>query len=388
MLELLQELKEGRCLTAGRYFSGPPDVLVNAGTRIEVTGLKAADGTLVRCRGRYESGVLTVESFEVVGEADERDEFPFDHFRGVSARSEMMQLVRDYFYRHRFLEVETPNMVAAAGTDPFIDAVSIRDGHSLHTSPEFAMKRLLAHGYDRIFQTCKVYRRGEVTRLHNPEFSILEFYRAWQGMETIIDDVEALVRLCVPGLRTTEFRRMTMSDLVKEACGIDLLENLDALSLRRSITERGLFVPREGDGWHEMFFELVVTRLDPFLATQPPTFVTHWPTQLAVLARRTPGDDRTALRFELYVGGLELCNGFEELTDPVEQRQRFEEDLDFRRVHGSEDVPMPEGFLRALGYGMPPSSGVAIGLDRLLMLRIGAQEIGEVLPFWWGRGVY
>jgi lysyl-tRNA synthetase class 2 len=135
-----------------------------------------------------------------------------------------------------------------------------------------------------------------------------------------------------------------------------------------------------------MFFELIVTCVDPYLAGQPPTFVTHWPSQVAVLARRSPEDPRVALRFELYVEGLELCNGFEELTDPVEQHERFKEDRAFRAAHELPDAPIPENFLEALGGGLPPSSGVAIGLDRLLMLRLKTKEISDVLPFWWGAG--
>lgn len=375
-------------MTGGRFFSGQPDVLVNALTRVVVRGVSAPDGALVRCRGRFEDGVIVAEWFEVVHGPQGVDEFPLGHGRGMLARAEMLREIRGYFEREGFLEVETPNVVGAAGTDPFIEAIAVEDGQFLHTSPEFAMKRLLVQGYERIYQLCKVYRRGEITPLHNPEFSILEFYRAWQSVEAVIDDVEALTRLCVPALRDAVFRRITMAQLVDEACGLDLLSSLDAESLRAAILERGLFSPRAKDGWHEMFFELVVTCLDPYLAGQPPTFVTHWPTQLAVLARRSPEDPRTALRFELYVGGLELCNGFEELTDPVEQRARFEEDLALRDAQGGEVVPMPEGFLRALEYGMPPSAGVAIGVDRLLMLRVGAREIGDVLPFWRGRGVF
>jgi lysyl-tRNA synthetase class 2 len=296
----------------------------------------------------------------------------------------MYRAIRERMHREGFIDVETPVRVSAAGTDPFLEAVGCEDDTCLQTSPEFAMKSLLAQGHERVFQICKAFRGKEITPLHNPEFTILEFYRAWDDMDAVIQDVEDIVKVCVPDLQGTQFARRTMSDVVRSAANIDLLACQTSDDFRRAIQEQGHFEPRKSDGWHEMFFEMIVTCVDPYLEKQPPTFVTHWPSQVAVLARRSDSDPRVALRFELYVEGLELCNGFEELTDPTEQRRRFEEDRDFRRQHGLPDAPMPENFLKALEWGLPPSAGVAIGLDRVLMLRTKTKEISDVLPFWWG----
>lgn len=381
-MKLLHKLTPGPVETAGRFRQGDTGYVVNAHATVAAVGVLAPDGALVRVSGVYDREVLRVETTHVV-HVPTGPLVPLNA-RSVTARAHMYKQIRDFFAALEFIEVETPNMVTAAGTDPFLEPVSCGEGAWLHTSPEFAMKTLLAQGMSRIYQICKVYRSGEITSAHNPEFTILEFYRAWEGMDAIIDDVEALVRACVPSLASQPFRRVTMQALVMEACGVDVLACATATQLRDAVQTRGLFTPREGDDWYDIFFELMVTCVDPYLTSQPPTFVTHWPSAVAVLARRDTDDPRAALRFELYVGGLEVCNGFEELTDPIEQAQRFAEDQGTRARRGMPFAPMPSRFLEALAHGMPPSAGVAIGLDRLLMLATEVGEIGEVLPFWWG----
>ncbi|WP_168210797.1 EF-P lysine aminoacylase EpmA [Persicimonas caeni] len=324
-------------------------------------------------------------------------------------RARANRQIRAFFDARDFLEVETPNWVAAPGTDVHLDPVRAvyEDRHGdlsvsgyLHTSPEFAMKRLLVEGLERIWQMCKVWRNGEVTPLHNPEFTLLEWYRAGEPVEAIIDDVEALTRelLGDEAMVVTDdeerrvdlsapFERMTMQQVVEGACGFDLLEALDFDALYAACEANDLLSPRSlaragtHRQWDELFFELQVTYIDPFLADRGAVFVTDWPTPLAVLARKKPADPRVAERFELYVGGVELANGFGELTDPVEQHARFEHDLETRRERGLPDMPMPERFLAALERGMPASSGVAVGVDRLLMLACGAADIREVVPF-------
>lgn len=315
--------------------------------------------------------------------------------RALRLRAEANKTIRAFFDRRDFLEVETPNWVGAPGTDVHLDPVRAiyEDLHGgrevsgyLHTSPEFAMKRLLVEGLERIWQMCKVWRNGELTPLHNPEFTILEWYRAHEPVEAIIDDVEALARELLGGF-DEPFSRMTMQELVEEACGFDILEALefDALlqicKTEELLSPRSLERAREHQQWDELFFELQVTYIDPLLAKQGAVFVTDWPAPLAVLARKSPDDARVAQRFELYIDGVELANGFQELTDPQEQRERFEEDLETRRERGLPEVPMPERFLEALERGMPASSGVAVGVDRLLMLSAGVADIREVAPF-------
>ncbi len=387
MSQLLHELQSGPCRTAGRIrLTSSGSFLENAYASFPVSGVGAVDGALVRIEGDFDGTEIFARAFEVMHVPLLNDVAGPDRVHGSSVRQRdlMYRAVRSRMQESGFVEVETPVRVTAAGTDPYLEAIACEEDTWLQTSPEFAMKYLLAHGHERVFQICKAFRGSEITAAHNPEFTILEFYRAWEGMDAVIQDVEDIVKICVPDLMATEFQRRTMNDVVESAANIELISCQTADELRNAIEAQGHFKPRQGDGWHEMFFELIMTCVDPYLAGQPPTFVTHWPSQVAVLARRSPEDPRVALRFELYVEGLELCNGFEELTDPVEQEERFEEDRAFRAGHGLADAPIPRNFLDALRWGLPPSSGVAIGLDRLLMLRQKTKEISDVLPFWWG----
>ena len=338
---------------------------------------------------------------------DEDAHMPLEQSLRLRARAN--KTIRAFFDARDFLEVETPNWVAAPGTDVHLDPVraiyeDLHDGQPvsgyLHTSPEFAMKRLLVEGLERIWQMCKVWRNGEITPLHNPEFTILEWYRAGEPVETIMADVEALALELLGDeavvaedgqVRRVElgapFKRLTMQQVVEEACGFDLLEALEFDALLRAcetnelLSQRSLERARKHELWDELFFELQVSYLDPFLAEQGAVFVTDWPAPLAVLARKRPDDTRVAQRFELYIGGVELANGFQELTDPKEQRERFQQDLQTRRERGLPELPMPERFLESLERGMPPSSGVAVGVDRILMLAAGVSDIREVAPF-------
>jgi lysyl-tRNA synthetase class 2 len=330
-------------------------------------------------------------------------------------RADANKTIRAFFDERDFLEVETPNWVAAPGTD--VHLAPVQTSHEnltsnavyarrsapgyLHTSPEFAMKRLLVDGLERIWQMCKVWRNGELTPLHNPEFTILEWYRAGEPVAAIMDDVEALA-LTLLGNRVQDhefsvaieapFERVSMQQVVEQACGFDLLDALEFGSLYEVCQDNALLSNRSLERaakikqWDELFFELQVTYIDPYLAQKGAVFITDWPAPLAVLAKKNPGDERVAQRFELYIGGVELANGFQELTDPVEQRRRFEEDLKMRHERGLPELPMPERFLEALQRGMPESSGVAVGVDRFLMIMAGVDDIREVAPFAMRRG--
>ncbi|MBA2662808.1 MAG: EF-P lysine aminoacylase GenX [Bradymonadaceae bacterium] len=364
------------------------------------------DDALVRLDAIWDGQILHVTTLELIHSppfaASSTLTTPapgaLSHSEAARARAALNTTARRFFAERDFLEVETPAWVESPGTDiylnPFEADFNLDPGTApptlrgyLHTSPEFAMKRLLSEGFERIYQLTHVWRNGEVTALHNPEFTILEWYRAWQEVDEIIDDVEALVRRVLERsahtLADAPFARRTMQEVFEAACGIDLLEALDFDTLHRAASARGLLSRRTHTSrrWDELFFELVVSHLDPYLATLGPIFVTDWPTELAVLARKNAHDPRTAERFELYIGGLELANGFGELTDPTEQRARFEADLIERQTLGLPTLPMPEKFLDALTHGMPPSAGVALGVDRLLMLATGAKTISEVAPF-------
>jgi lysyl-tRNA synthetase class 2 len=320
----------------------------------------------------------------------------------VHARAALNRTIRAFFEERGFVEVETPALVDAAGTDPHLEPVSAtlnvdREVRPmwLHTSPEFAMKELLVEGLERIYQLCHVWRDGEVTAQHNPEFTILEWYRAGSDYHAIMDDVETLVRRVLPRavdvaipayegrVVLEDFERVTMREAWAEACGLDPVETAgDVEALEAAAREAGVSIYRSGwQRWDELFHYLMLEAVEPWLKGRGAVFVTEWPTQLAVLARRCPHDERVAERFELYLGGVEVANGFGELTDPVEQQARFESDNAERRALGKVEQPIPERFLGALRRGLPRSSGVALGVDRLLMLQTGRATIADVLPF-------
>ncbi|RVU42917.1 EF-P lysine aminoacylase GenX [Lujinxingia sediminis] len=356
---------------------------------------------LVELAGQRDGEQITVASWRVIAHAqtgptrltaDRTTELG----RALEARARFNRQARHFFEFRDFLEVETPAWVRAPGTDVHLSPVAAtvhldgphlpRTGY-LHTSPEFSMKRLLCEGAERIYQRARVWRDGEVTARHNPEFSLLEWYRAWEPLDAIMDDVEQLVAQTLhagsarPLLRPIP--RVTMQEVVREACGFDILDTLTLEPLRETVHRLDLLPPHlcETTHWDDLFFALVVEHIDPFIATMGAVFVTEWPAPLAVLARKSPHDARTAERFELYVDGVELANGFGELTDAQEQRARFEEDSRARKARGLPCLPMPEAFLEALRFGMPPSSGVALGVDRLLMLQLGTASIRDVAPF-------
>jgi len=319
------------------------------------------------------------------------------------ARARLQEVVRRFLHARGFEEVETPCLVAAPGMEPHVDAFESRfvpegDGLPrslwLHTSPEYAMKRLLGEGFPRIFQLARVFRNGEVSATHNPEFTMLELYRAGTDYAGIMADLEELVAHSARELTgaarvraggrdldfTPPFRRVTVADAFG-GFGIDLAAcGGDAAELRRRLIQRGLDGGAATDRYDDLFFRVFLDHVEPELARRGPTYVVDWPAPMAALARLKAADPRWAERFELYAGGLELANGFSELTDPVEQRGRLERERALRESLGRPAYPIDERFLAALPR-MPPCGGVALGLDRLLMLLTGAAAIEEVLLF-------
>ena len=304
-------------------------------------------------------------------------------------RALMLRSVRGFFEQRGYLEAETPYVVATPGEEVHLRAFATewvasdgaRSARYLHTSPEFAMKRLLAAGSGPIFQLARVWRNGEAGAVHSAEFTMLEWYRPGASLASLMDETEALLRATLPpvvaeGCRIDgSFERLTMADAFARHVGADVLATEgDAAALAGQAGVR----LREGEAWEDLFFRLLLERVEPEIGRERPTFLTHWPAPQAALARRDPDDPRAALRFELYAGGLELANAFEELTDPVEQRARFVIDRARRQALGGQDWPMDEALLAALG-GMPPCSGIALGFDRLVMLATGARRIGDIL---------
>jgi len=328
-----------------------------------------------------------------------------NRMEAARARARLNAAIRAFFAEAGYDEVETPCMVPAPGMEPHIDAFQttfVPEGGGpgrplwLHTSPEYAMKRLLADGWERIFQLARVFRNGEVSASHNPEFTMLEFYRTPGDHRTIMADLEALVergaRTLSPSGSTkvrrpggeldlaAPFERLTVADAFERLAGIDLPAcQGDARLLRQAAAERGVPMGPEGESFDDVFFRVFLERIEPGLGVARPTYLVDWPVSMAALARLEP-QGRWAERFELYAGGLELANGFAELNDAAEQRRRLVEEQALRARLGRPAYPLDESFLEAVGR-MPPAGGVAVGLDRLLMLLVGAASIEEVLLF-------
>ncbi len=311
---------------------------------------------------------------------------PSAGYPALQARARLLASLRAFFADRGVLEVETPVIARGAATDPNLASLSSmlhgRKRMFLQTSPEFAMKRLLAAGSGDIFQVCKVFRDGESGPLHNPEFTLLEWYRLDTGMHALIKEVAELLDLLLggrPGLaadaRCVSYREIFLSEV-----GTDPLTS-DERSLAEALQGLGVALP-DGPLHKDALLDLAMSTLVlPALPPDTLTFVTHYPASQASLARLDPGDPRTALRFEAMLGGMELCNGFEELQDADQQRLRFENDRRFRRAAGLPEVPIDERLLEALRAGLPACSGVALGLDRVLMIALAAAHIEEVIAF-------
>jgi lysyl-tRNA synthetase class 2 len=300
----------------------------------------------------------------------------------------MLAEIRDYFSAVGVLEVETPLACLAAGTDPAIDPLVARYTGPLHpqgvdlylqTSPEFAMKRLLAHGSGPIYQICKAFRDGEAGRLHNPEFSILEWYRPGYRVAEMMTEVAAVLR-CALHRRELETETQSYAGLFAARLGIDVFA-VDAASLRQGAVQHqlsgadGLRLDR--DGWLDLLMSHLI---QPALGTDSLCFVTDYPASQAALARRNP-DRLTAARFEVFLDGVELANGFDELTDADEQAARFEAENRERRARGKRPVTVDRQLLAAMQTGLPDCCGVAVGLDRVLMLRQGLDDLDAAMSF-------
>jgi elongation factor P--(R)-beta-lysine ligase len=292
----------------------------------------------------------------------------------LRARAAMLARIRAYFAAQGVLEVQTPVLSAAAVSDPQIESIEAAPARGprlfLQTSPEYPMKRLLAAGLGDSYQVCPVFRDGESGRLHNPEFTMIEWYRLDFGVAEMQHDVDRVLRVACADIRTfPPSRSVSYRAVLQDACGIDCTGSSVA-EMRAAATERGLEPARAGgwgrDDWLDLLMGGIV---GPTLGHDAPVFLEDYPPSQAALARlKTLADgSQVAERFELYVDGLELANGFRELGDAVEQRLRFEQDQEMRRVRGLPVRPIDERLLAALGHGLPDSAGVALGFDRLVM---------------------
>lgn len=318
-------------------------------------------------------------------------------------RGKITQGIRQYFLQEGFIEIETPCLVPSPGMEPHLAALEVlvtcpdgaRKKMYLHTSPEYYMKKLLARGWDKIFQICRVFRDGEFGDTHEVEFTMLEWYRTHADYLKIMEDCEGLLHylsLAVLGQTGLSYRgkiidlsppaeRVSVSRAMQIYGRVDIQKNPDGPSLLEEANSRGYrFEPGGIYSFDEVFFKIFLEEVEPRLGNSKPTFLYEYPASMAALARLKPENPLWAERFELYVGGLELANAFSELVDPVEQRRRFESEQRLRAVLGKPLYPIDEELLEALSR-MPPSAGIALGVDRLVMLLCDAPRIQEVLAF-------
>ncbi len=315
----------------------------------------------------------------------------------AEARRRLTGAVRSFFDARGFLEVETPVLLAAPALQSHIEELTTRcrrpDGPArrlfLSTSPEHAMKRLLAAGLERLYQMAPFFRDGELTDRHAPAFSGLEWYEAYTDYRQCMTTTEALVahlaEAVVGSLRITyrgealdltpPWERLTVAEAFERTVRVGLDPQEPAEAFRTGLQERGLAVGPEDD-WDACFFKAYIERVEPTLGRGRPTLLADWPASQAAMARPSAADPRWSERFELYAAGLELGNAFSELTDEAEQRMRFEA-VAAERPGQEPDLRL----LEAMAYGIPPASGMALGLDRLLMLLTDAPAIKEVLLF-------
>jgi len=307
----------------------------------------------------------------------------------LAARARVLAEIRGFFAEAGVLEVETPALSSAGATDPALGSLGTRytgplapSGARLwlHTSPEFPMKRLLAAGSGAIWQICKVFRDGERGSRHNPEFSLLEWYRPGMSLAALMDEVAALIGR-VLGHPVGE-ERLTYAAVFERALGVDPhgepAAGLQAAAVRAGVAGASRLELTGRDAWLDLLMSHCV---EPGLGANGITFVHDYPPSQAALARVRDGDPPVAERFEVYVRGVELANGFHELADATEQRRRFEADNARRRFAGLPAMPLDERLLGALEAGLPDCCGVALGVDRLVMLATGAERIDEVIAF-------
>ncbi|MFP4207222.1 MAG: EF-P lysine aminoacylase EpmA [Wenzhouxiangella sp.] len=295
----------------------------------------------------------------------------------LRTRARTLAIVRGFMAERGILEVNTPVITAAGVTEPQIESLALTDEQGwLRTSPEYAHKRLLAAGIGDLYEIGPVFRSGEHGRLHRQEFTLLEWYRVGHGWQQLADETLDLITACTPASqRAWQIRRLSWSSLFQQHAGFD---PLTAPETAGELTQAEL--PEDCD--ISMRLDYLFTRhIQPAFPPDQLTVVHGYPATQAALACLDPADPRLACRFEIFAGPLELANGYQELTDPAEQRQRFERDNLRRRALGRPVMPIDEGLLAAMQHGLPPCAGVALGIERLLMATGNARQISQVMAF-------
>ncbi len=309
-----------------------------------------------------------------------------DHYDRYKTRWEIHQQIRAFFLSNGFLEVDTPLRTICPGMEPYLDSFET-DGKYLRTSPELHMKRLLAGGYDKIFQMGPCFRAGDVGSVHREEFHMLEWYRAFADLDHLIDDVHHLLtHLAGYSTNPGYFRELpeivTCESLFHQFLDLKL-KSEETHHLKSALKERN--IPHDDeDDWDTLYFLLFLNFIEPHLGKERPTIVINYPASQAALAKKAPpsqGGLDYCYRFEVYVQGMELANAFYELTDPETQEERFQKDRQERKNLGKTAYPIDREFIAALESGIPPSAGIALGVDRLVAALLGKPLLADILPF-------
>ncbi len=322
--------------------------------------------------------------------------------RLLETRSRLIQQIRKFFLERGFLEIDAPTLVSYPGQEPHLEPFETIYRNSaagarrlfLQTSPEFTMKKLLAAGFEKIFYLGHSFRDEPTSNLHQPEFFMLEWYRAYADYTALMSDCEALLRSLADFLYSDwkisfggelldfsqPFQRIAVREALEKFAAIryDSVRTTEAFA--DTARAKGYTAVDDSWSWDDIFFEIFLNEIEPRLGKPVPTFLTEYPVSMGALARRMENNPEFVERFELYVAGIELANAFTELNDPEEQEARFLEDQAIRRKNGKEPFPIDPEFLDALRIGMPPAAGIALGVDRLLMVLLGETSI-ETLSF-------
>ncbi len=320
--------------------------------------------------------------------------------QSLEYRANLLKAVRAFFNERDFTEVQTPALQVCPVMDAHIHAFQTRllgrgriedKSLYLHTSPEFDMKKLLAAGMERIYQICPVYRNSEISRLHSPEFTLLEWYRAHEDYMSLMDETTDLLRYIAESLGLSHYKyrdsrcdpfsdwkRISVSEAFQLYANIDISDCLeDRNQFSKAAKAINVRVCDE-DKWDDIFHAIMAEKIEPFLGFDVPVILYDYPTSMAALSRKKPSDERYAERFEVYMCGVELANAFSELTDKKEQRDRYNEEMALKQDLYGEAYPADEEFFSALDF-MPESAGIALGIDRLVMLACGAEDIKDTL---------
>ena len=359
------------------------------------------EGDLVECRGIWKQDIYDIVAIKLLA-PNLRDEPESNIIGAIKLRARLLNQTRVFFESHEFISVDTPTLSIVPDLTPEIrsfrtDFINNNDASKplyLQTSPEHYMKRLLAAGCERIYQICRFYRNSERFATHHPEFTGLEWYEAYADYEAVMATTEAYISFLAEALKQEKrliyqgttidlqppWPRFRVKELFLKYTGIDLDYCQTDIKFASKARQKG-YEFQEGDSWGDLFHRIFITAIEQNLPSETPAFVIDYPVQLPSLARATPEDPRYVERFELYIGGLELANAFTELNDPVEQRKRFETDLLIKKDTEGYTGGVDEAFLLALESGMPPSGGIALGLDRLMMLFSDVTTLDSIIMF-------